>query len=127
VNRVEAAMAAAQFPRFEIGGDDHARRPWHGEHRRWNAFQAAGIDRRIRATGNEIALLRELVAHGVGIAILPRHLALATHVPIRLIELTGISMVWTVGVVTRSSRFRNLDAQAMWNDINATAQPVQNH
>jgi DNA-binding transcriptional LysR family regulator len=89
------------------------------------AFQAAGIDRRIRATCNEIALLLELVAHGVGIAIIPRHLALATYVPIRLIELTGTSMVWTVGVVTRSSRFRNLDAQAMWNDINAPAQPVQ--
>jgi DNA-binding transcriptional LysR family regulator len=89
------------------------------------AFQAAGIDRHIRATCNDVASILELVAHGLGIAIVPRHVALATRVPIKLVELTGTSMIWSVAVVTRSSRFRNLDAQAMWNDINATAQPVR--
>jgi DNA-binding transcriptional LysR family regulator len=89
------------------------------------AFQAAGIDRRIRATCNEIGSLLELVAHGLGVAIVPRHLALASRVPVKLVRLTGTSMIWTVAVVTRAGGFRNPDAQTMWNDINATARPIR--
>ena len=89
-----------------------------------DAFAAAAIERRIRVTCNEIGSLLELVAHGIGLAIVPRSLAHATRVPIRLVPLEGTSLVWTVAIVTRPGALPNSDAQALWNTITATAKPI---
>lgn len=89
-----------------------------------DAFHAAGIQRRIAATSNEIGSLLELVAHGLGVAIVPRPLALATRVPIQLVRLTGTSLVWSVAVATKAGGFRSEDALALWNEVSAVATPV---
>lgn len=89
-----------------------------------DAFAAAAIARQIRVTCNEIGSLLELVAHGIGLAIVPRSLAQATRVPIRLVPLEGVSLVWTVAIVTRPGALPSPDAQALWNTITATAKPI---
>ncbi|WP_128642560.1 LysR family transcriptional regulator [Rhodococcus opacus] len=89
-----------------------------------DAFAAAGIERQIRVTCNEIGSLLELVAHGIGLAIVPRSLAQATRVPIRLVPLEEASLVWTVAVATRPGALPNPDAQALWNAVAATAKPI---
>ncbi|MFI7104232.1 LysR family transcriptional regulator [Streptomyces sp. NPDC050161] len=88
------------------------------------AFQAAGISRNVRVTCNEIGSLLELVAHGLGIAIVPRPLAIATRVPTALVPLDNASLVCTVAVATPAHGVATDAAQAMWNLISNTALPV---
>jgi DNA-binding transcriptional LysR family regulator len=90
------------------------------------AFSAASITRNVRVTCNEIGSLLELVAHGLGIAIVPRPLAIATRVPIALIPLENASLVWTVAAATLPQGVTTDAAQAMWNLISDTAKPVMN-
>ena len=88
------------------------------------AFNAVGITRNLRVTCNEIGSLLELVAHGLGIAIVPRPLAIATRVPIALIPLENASLVWTVAAATLPQGVATDAAQAMWNLMASTAKPV---
>ncbi|MDL9948162.1 LysR family transcriptional regulator [Gordonia sp. ABSL11-1] len=88
------------------------------------AFAASGIERQVRVTCNEIGSLLELVAHGIGLAIVPLSLAQATRVPIRLVQVDEASLVWTVAVATRHGALPNPDAQDLWNAVVDTAKPV---
>jgi DNA-binding transcriptional LysR family regulator len=88
------------------------------------AFAAAQVPRNVRVTCNEIGSLLELVAHGLGLAIVPRPLALATRVPIALVPLDNASLVWTVAAATRPVGVVTEAGQAMWNLIAGSAKPV---
>jgi len=59
------------------------------------AFASAGIERHVAFEVNDMPTLLELVAHGLGVAIIPRSLApLAT--PLRFVPLRGKPPHWTV-------------------------------
>jgi DNA-binding transcriptional LysR family regulator len=88
------------------------------------AFTAAKITRTVRVTCNEIGSLLELVAHGLGIAIVPRPLAIATRVPVAMVPLANASLVWTVAAATRPDGVTSEAGQAFWNLIADTATPV---
>jgi len=88
------------------------------------AFAAAGITRTVRVTCNEIGSLLELVAHGLGIGIVPRPLAIATRVPVAMVPLANASLVWTVAAATRPGGVTSEAGQAFWNLIADTATPV---
>jgi DNA-binding transcriptional LysR family regulator len=64
------------------------------------AFAAAGISRRIAFELNDIPTLLDLVANGLGIAVVPR--SVATHErPVALVPLRGRAPRWEVSLVTR--------------------------
>ncbi|MEU7817656.1 LysR family transcriptional regulator [Pseudonocardia sp. NPDC049154] len=88
------------------------------------AFASADITRTVRVTCNEIGSLLELVAHGLGIAIVPRPLAIATRVPVAMVPLANASLVWTVAAATRPAGVTTEAGQAFWNLIADTATPV---
>ncbi|KAA1022290.1 LysR family transcriptional regulator [Pseudonocardia sp. EV170527-09] len=88
------------------------------------AIASAGITRTVRVTCNEIGSLLELVAHGLGIAIVPRPLAIATRVPVAMVPLTNASLVWTVAAATRPAGMTTEAGRAFWNLIADTATPV---
>ncbi|HEU5024968.1 MAG TPA: LysR family transcriptional regulator [Spirillospora sp.] len=90
-----------------------------------HAFAAAQIPRNVRVTCNEIGSLLELVAHGLGPAIVPCPLAIATRVPIALVPLDNASLVWTVAAATRPNGVVSEAGQAMWNLIADSAKPVR--
>lgn len=89
------------------------------------AFTSERIDRVVRVTCNEIGSLLELVAHGLGVAIVPRPLAIATRVPIALVPLDNASLVWTVAVATLPNGATSQAGRAMWNLISASAKPLE--
>lgn len=89
-----------------------------------HAFAAAGINRSVCVSCNDIGSLLELVAHGLGIAIVPRHCAIATRVPVALVPIDNASLVWTVAVATPLGGVRSDGGQAMWNLIAANARPI---
>jgi DNA-binding transcriptional LysR family regulator len=89
------------------------------------AFATERIDRVVRVSCNEIGSLLELVAHGLGLAIVPRPLAIATRVPIALVPLDHASMVWTVAVATLPNGVTSQAGRAMWNLIAASAKPLE--
>ena len=78
----------------------------------------------MRVTCNEIGSLLELVAHGLGLAIVPRPLAIATRVPIALVPIDNASLVWTVAAATRPNGTVTDAGQEMWNLIAGNAKPV---
>jgi DNA-binding transcriptional LysR family regulator len=88
------------------------------------AFNAANVTRVVRVTCNEIGSLLELVAHGLGIAIVPRPLAIATRVPIALAPLSNVSLVWTIAAATRMSGVHTDAGRALWNLVAQTAKPL---
>ncbi|NKQ55490.1 LysR family transcriptional regulator [Amycolatopsis sp. K13G38] len=88
------------------------------------AFDAADLSRTVRVTCNEIGSLLELVAHGLGLAIVPRPLAIATRVPTALVPIDNASLVWTVAAATLPQGVTTDAAQVMWNLIANTAKPV---
>ncbi|MEN3301277.1 LysR family transcriptional regulator [Pseudonocardia sp.] len=89
-----------------------------------HAFVTARIPRNVRVTCNEIGSLLELVAHGLGLAIVPRPLAIATRVPIALVPIDNASLVWTVAAATRPNGTVSDAGQGMWNLIAGNAKPV---
>jgi DNA-binding transcriptional LysR family regulator len=91
------------------------------------AFAAAGVDRSVRVTCNEIGSLLELVAHGLGIAIVPRPLAIATRVPVAMVPLANASLVWTVAAATRPGGVATEAGQALWNLIANTPTAEHRH
>jgi DNA-binding transcriptional LysR family regulator len=90
------------------------------------AFAAAQVPRQVRITCNEIASLLELVAHGLGLAIVPRPLAIATRVPVALVPLDNASLVWTAAAATLPRGVTSEAGQALWNLVVDIAKPVTN-
>ncbi|KAA9149536.1 LysR family transcriptional regulator [Amycolatopsis acidicola] len=90
-----------------------------------HAFTTARIPRTVRVTCNEIGSLLELVAHGLGLAIVPRPLAIATRVPIALVPLDNASLVWTVAAATLPNGVTSDAGLALWNLIGDNAKPVR--
>jgi DNA-binding transcriptional LysR family regulator len=66
------------------------------------AFAAAGISRRIAFELNEVSTLLDLVANGLGVAIVPRWVATKKR-PVALVPLRGRAPRWQVTLVTRGS------------------------
>jgi DNA-binding transcriptional LysR family regulator len=64
------------------------------------AFAAAGISRRIAFELNDVATLLDLVANGLGIALVPRSVATYAR-PLALVPLRGRAPHWEVSLVTR--------------------------
>jgi DNA-binding transcriptional LysR family regulator len=64
------------------------------------AFAAAGISRRIAFELNDVPTLLDLVANGLGIALVPRWVA-TNQRPVALVPLRGRAPRWQVSVVTR--------------------------
>lgn len=88
------------------------------------AFAAAQIRRHVRVTCNEIGSLLEMVAHNIGLAIVPRPLAIAARVPTALLPLDNASLVWTAAVATRPNGVVSEAGHAMWNLIADNARPL---
>jgi DNA-binding transcriptional LysR family regulator len=62
------------------------------------AFASAGIERHVAFEVNDIGTLLELVAHGLGVAIIPRSLA-PLRTPLRFVRLRGKPPRWNVTLV----------------------------
>lgn len=62
---------------------------------------AHGVNRRVRCTVNDVHTLLDLVTRGMGIAIVPRHVAAKPQAAtLRALPLPDDSVVWTVSVVS---------------------------
>jgi DNA-binding transcriptional LysR family regulator len=64
------------------------------------AFAAAGIARRIAFEVNDVPTLLALVAHGLGVSVVPRWVRTA-ELPLTLVPLRGRAPRWDLSVVTR--------------------------
>jgi DNA-binding transcriptional LysR family regulator len=64
------------------------------------AYAAAGISRRIAFELNDVSTLLDLVANGLGIALVPRWVA-TNQRPVAIVPLRGRAPRWQVSVVTR--------------------------
>ncbi|MDX6582454.1 MAG: hypothetical protein QOI10_1638 [Solirubrobacterales bacterium] len=62
------------------------------------AFASAGIERHVAFEVNDMGTLLELVAHGLGVAIIPRSLA-PLRTPLRFVRLRGKPPRWNVTLV----------------------------
>jgi hypothetical protein len=91
------------------------------------ALSAAGITRNVRVTCNEIGSLLGFVAHGLGIAIVPRPLAIASPCPYRVNparkRITGMDRRRR-DAASRSHQPRSTSQLGLIPD---TAKPVQRH
>jgi DNA-binding transcriptional LysR family regulator len=66
------------------------------------AFAAHGLHRHVRCTVNDVHTLLDLIARGLGIAIVPRHVASKPQAaPLRALNLSGSNgLAWTVSAVS---------------------------
>jgi DNA-binding transcriptional LysR family regulator len=75
-------------------------------------FAAAGISRRIAFELNDVATLLDLVANGLGIALVPRWVA-TNERPIALVPLRGRAPRWEVSLVTPGTDATSAAARAL--------------
>jgi DNA-binding transcriptional LysR family regulator len=95
------------------------------------AFAAHGLHRHVRCTVNDVHTLLDLIARGLGIAIVPRHVASKPQAaPLRALNLPGSNgLAWTVSAV--SPAWDRVEAPAahlldLLTDLTATVHsPVQ--
>jgi DNA-binding transcriptional LysR family regulator len=77
-----------------------------------SAFAAARISRRIAFELNEVSTLLDLVANGLGVAVVPRWVANYER-PVALVPLRGRAPRWEVTLVTRSNEATSAAGRAL--------------
>lgn len=82
------------------------------------AFAAAGVERHIACEVNDVATLAELVAHALGVAIVPPSV-LGEHDGLRLVPLRGAAPRWEIAVISSPSRSLSAPARAFLEMVTA--------
>jgi DNA-binding transcriptional LysR family regulator len=76
------------------------------------AFAASDVDRRVALEVNDVRTLLELVAHGLGLSVVPGSVA-AFGLPIELVPLRGRALMWELSLVTRLGGAPSAAARAL--------------
>jgi DNA-binding transcriptional LysR family regulator len=110
-----AALGDEDFVEFQLG--------WGVRIVLDQAFAALGIERRIVCEVNDTQTLLDLVAHGLGVAVVPRVLA-AGRSDVAFVDLHGRAPQWEVSLVTREDGGLSAPSRAFLAMLELPVQPA---
>jgi DNA-binding transcriptional LysR family regulator len=110
-----SALAEEEFVEFQTG--------WGVRIALDQAFAALGVQRRIACEVNDTPTLLDLVAHGLGIAVVPQVLA-ADRRDVAFVPLEGRAPVWEVSLVTREDGAISAPSRAFLAMLDIPAQAI---
>jgi DNA-binding transcriptional LysR family regulator len=110
-----AALGGEDFVEFQLG--------WGVRIVLDQAFAALGVERRIVCEVNDTQTLLDLVAHGLGVAVVPRVLA-AGRSDVAFVDLHGRAPRWEVSLVTREDGGLSAPSRAFLAMLELPVQPA---
>ena len=109
-----AALAEEDFVEFQPG--------WGVRIALDQAFAALGVERHVVCEVNDSPTLLDLVAHGLGVAVVPRVLATGRR-DVAFVELQGRAPTWEVSLVTREDGALSAPSRAFLDMLDLPVRP----